>query len=467
MNMRSITEYIDSFKQSCDNDTVVYIFQNDYGFAINRELLEAELPAVYNESEVFNFYRDILRPAIGSGQVKNLLYKNNFGKWIKLFPLINDYKHVTQLFQLANDEAVYPNYIASKTILPEMIYTDKDRKMHKIYARDNTKTFIRRKPVYIDELNTNQVQIEQYSIENPSYGFSLRHLMYDLKVTLKEGLTNEDILVNLNGVFVEPIKAKEDNVFYIKNARFIYRTMDTIIGENTNFIPSVHSKLSDASLDLDPNSSYLKNYSINLRIFKWNDVRIDKWLNVQHIDYYMKAYEFKNVRIIKSLTFDRPIKKNSCLVICNGQIMDPSEYRIEDNKVFLLSLEQEFALIYRELKKKGITFALTEASNYINSRYYYVVNLEDKLSDSEIILRRTTPLDTNLMGYGTVLFDDIDPQDLLTVDGTFLPYHLNDNGLIQFPKFYKDTLYEEESILPFKDRKFIKYEVVTYYESIE
>lgn len=466
MSMSTINDYIDSFKQEIDNDSIVYLFDSGFAFAMSRELLSKKMPAAYNPSEVFNYYDDILKPAIGSGELRNILYKNNDGIWVKIFPLINDYKNVTEIFNLANDSEIYQNYIAKKSLLPELIYTDKNKKMHKIYARDNIKSFTKKESIYIDEMDPNQIKIEQYSIENPSYGFSMRHVMNDLKITFLNE-TPENILVNLNGVFVEPIKSTDPNVIYIKNARYVYKTNNDIIGEDTELLESSTSKLFDASLELSPDSKFLKHYSINLRIFKWDNVVIEPWLYVKHIDYFMKAYEYKNVRIISSLTFNDEINKDSCLVICNGQIMDPSEYKIEGKKLHLLNIEQDFDMLYRELKSKGVVFALTEASNFINSRYYFIINIKDKdEANNHLVLKRSTPIDINLMGYGSVLFENVHSQDLITVDGSFLPYYINDNGLMYFPKFSNDTLFDEEDLLPFTERKITKYELVNYYEPV-
>lgn len=464
-----INEYVEKLSREVPNDSLVYIFDTGYVWGMARERILREWPAFdpVNPTDYFNYYDSILKSK--TDRIRNVLYKNNNGNWIKLFPLMYDNPYV-DFFQHANYPDSEQLYGISKFYIPEMDYVDAEGNQYRILEKDNTKDYTRKESIYIDELDQNVIKLHQFSIENPNYGFELRHLMMDLRIQfLDESIDKDNLLVNLNGVFVETTKltAFPDSLF-VKNARYVYQAIQGRIKDDA--VAKTDTSIKDkntADVEYD-DEDYYKRYSINLRLFQWDGVKIKPWLPVAHINYQLIVEEYKNIRIMESLVFDEELPKDRTLILCDGLIMDPSEYSIDGKTVTLKHIMNDFNRLYSEFKKKNLRGALNNAAYYVNNRYYYAVIFEDtETTKGEMILRKSAPLEIGFLGYNTVLFDEVDASDFLIVDGAFLPFTLQANGLIVFPKFANDNLYFEESSFPFKDRKITKIELVNYGKTVK
>lgn len=462
MFKKTITEYIDSVSKSVDNDSIVYVFESGFAFGVSMDKLKEQKPAWHTNRRIFDHYDHYLKQLLGTGKIKNVLYKNKIGQWIKIFPILNDYPLTTDPFNLANDEEMNKKYILSPNLVPELYYTDNESNIYHIFERDNSKSYIPKTPIFLDENNTDIIEMEQFSIENPNYSHSLRHLMNDLRIKFKTEVP-ENILINLNGIFIEPVKlsAYPDSLF-IKNARWVYRTVKKVLKDEAE--PELYES-SSAPLAVAnyKDSDFLRTYSINIRLFKWENVSISNWIGIENVNYNLQVLEFKNNRIPSSLLFSEELNNDDTIIICNGLIMDPSEYKINGRTVELLNTVEEFHRLYNEFKEKNMTTALNEALMYINNRYYYAVRFKDLDPNFQLKLRRTSPLEIGFLSYDSVLFDNVNSQDLIIVDGAYLPYLIESNGLIRYPKMVDDNLYYKEDILPFKKRKITKFEFVNYY----
>lgn len=446
MKYDTIANYAASFKSEIDNDSIVYILKNGYAFAMARELVQKQIPSIANEDGFFNYFEDIVKKHASKSELKNVLYKNNTGVWVKLFLILRDYKNITQLFEQANNKDIYANYVASKTLIPELYFTDKDNKLWKINAKDGARTFHKKTFDYIDTLDKKTVEFTQCNMDHPEYGFSLRHLMSDLKITLKRH-TTDNLLVTINGRFVNPEKkANENNTLYIRNARYYYRaSSNNFIGENTEFKEATINGFKNATLGLEKDSKYLTNWLIdtNINILKWNDVNISPWMEVASITYTNEVYDYQNVRLIKYLTFGKELNPKSTIIICDGRILDESEYTIKGKNVYLKYEHAKFGILYRHFIEKGKgKRSIRNALNIINNQYYHAVEFTDASVGQPLEIRKTTPVDIDLLGNGSLLFNDpIGTNDLIITDGKIEPYTIASNGLIQYENFNTNDLF--------------------------
>lgn len=460
---KTIIDYIDTYNKSIDNDSIVYFFDSGYAFAISRErVLERRPVHDYNNVDGFQFFDDILRP--NSHKIKNVLYKNNDGRWIKMFLLLKDNPYSSDIFSVANNPEKYTKYEISEYFIPEVDFLDRNGNVYRISDKDNTNKYIKKQITYIDENDSNMVKLSQFSIENPNYGFDLRHMMNDLRIEIKDkSIDINNILVNLNGLFVEPIKLSAfPNSLFIKNARWTYRTIKGALKENAQPIATKTGFGPTATVTYDE-SDYYNNFSINVKLFQWKDVSISSWIHVEHVNYELAVAEFKNVRIMKSLVFSKELDPNRTLIICDGMIMDPSDYQIDGKTLYLKHTVNDFNRLYYEFKSKNIKNALNDALKYVNNRYYNAIEFSDIDPNKKLFIRKSSPLEKGFLGYNTVLFSTTpSSNDLILVDGTYLKYELLPNSLIRFPKFYDDNLYFREDYYPFSERKIIKMELVNY-----
>ena len=469
MAVETINDYIDQLSKEVENDSVVYIFKTGYVWGMSRErilktwgLFNAE-----NATDYFNFFETLLKRK--AGEISNVIYKNNNGTWIKLLALFNE-NHFSDPFTIANYPDMEERYKLSSSYIPEMDYVDKDGNMYRVLEKDNSKDYIRKQPIYINELDQDIVKLHQFSIDNPSYGFTLRHLMNDLRIQiLDKSIDIDNILINLNGLFVEPIKLTNypDSIF-IKNARYSYKTILGKLKEDAT--PQSTKNDTEQKLGADvyyEDEDYNKNYSINVKLFQWKDVNISPWLPVLHINYQFLVIDYKNIRIPKSFVFERELPEERTLIICDGTILDPSEYTIDGKTVTLKYIVNDFNRLYYEFKTNNIKGALNQASFYVNNRYYYAIVFEDTdETRGNMVLRTSAPLEIGFLGYNTVLFDEVNTSDFLLVDGMYLPFNIKSNGLIEYPHFFNDNLYFEEDLFKFKDRKITKIELVNYGNTI-
>lgn len=468
---KMINDYIEKYSKPIDNDSIVFIFETGIAYGISRDKLLQDLPAQFVSRGNFNYFYDYYKFYIGSKQIRNVLYKNKKGEWIKIFALINEYPNLANIYEFCNSETDlrYTKYLISNEYVPEVYYTDKDNNLFKINERDNSKNYITKVPKYIDELNPDIVELSQFSIENPTYSFNYRHLMYDLRIKIKdESIGTDNLLINLNGIFVEPVylTAFPDSVF-IKNARWLYKTIEEKLKPDAEPISSSPQSISPtANVEFGENA-YYKNYSIRLRLFKWNEVNISNWISINFMNYYTEVLEYKNVRIPKTLSFQEELNPDNTIILCNGMVMKPSEYVIRGNEVDLRFIKDEFYRLYGEFKEKNMPNALNLASEFINDRRYYAIKFTDTESSKTVKLRRTSPMEISFLSKDDVLFDEVSSDDFILVDGIFLPYTIKNNGLVEFPKLKDSNLYYSNEVLPFRDRAIEKIEVVNYYHPID
>lgn len=460
----TIENYIKTFSKSVDNDSIVYIFDTGMAYGMARERITEQFPAMYVSKRVFDYYNDFFRQVLANRRIKNVIYKAKNGKWYKVYHILEDYPNLTDIFDFINNDPRAESYILHIKHVPEMLYTDTKGEMFKIYERDNSKFYNAKIPIFLDELNPEILELEQFSIENPSYGPDLKHLMNDLRIKFKTEVP-ENILINLNGLFVEGIKltAFPDSLF-IKNAKYLYRTVKEVWKEDATptYIEDAIQPVADAIFD--DNKDYKRNYNIKIRLFKWKDVNISPWISIESMKYDLQVLEYKNIRIPNTLQFTQELNYENTIILCNGLIMDPSEYEINGKKVYLKNLLSEFYTLYYEFKQKNMASALNTALEFINNRYYHAIQFTDADPSQVLRLRRTSPMEVSFMDKKDVLFDNVNSQDLITVDGSYLPYVIKSNGLVFFPKFSNDALFLYEDTIPFKERKITKYELVNYYD---
>ena len=478
MKHDTIANYAASFKSEIDNDSIVYILKNGYAFAMARELVQKQLPSVTNKDGYFNYFEDLIKKHASNSELENVLYKNNAGVWVKLFLILRDYKNITQLFEQANNYDIYINYVAYKTIIPELYFTDKDNKMWKINAKDGVRTFHKKTFNYIDTLDKNTVEFVQCNIDHPEYGFSLRHLMSDLKIIFKRHST-DNLLITLNGRFVNPEKkVNEENVLYIRNARYYYKlSNNNLVGDNTNFKEAITNGFKNASLELEEGSSYLSNWVIDsdINILAWNDVKISKWMEVNSITYTNEVYDYQNVRLINYLTFEKELNPKNTIILCDGKILDDTEYIIDGKKVYLKYEHAKFGVLYRHFKDIGKgKRSVWNALNVINNQYYHAIEFTDAEEGQPLEIRKTHPVDIDLMGNGSVLFNDpIGTNDLIVTDGKIVPYTISSNGLIHYEKFNSGDLfgdytkYTDTELINVFQQKAVKLNLSKYRASVK
>lgn len=429
-NITDIFSYKKSIKKNIDNDTFLFLFNNSSPLCISREMLEKETEL--NNGSFFTYQNTILPNLLYSNKCDNILYKNKYGEWINFSILSMSYTTSTDLVDIANDKNIYKKYLVSKTNIPEVDFLDNEGKAHYIEEHDG-ETYQPKKVIYIDSKNENVTKITQFSIDSPSMTSStLNHVKNDLKIELLTE-TAENLVVWLNGVFVEPIYDTNNNkVFYIRDAKNVLDTIGLGVKNEDN----LKYENNMASIRYEPENVYY--YNIDLRMWKWEDVTVsNKWFNVTNTKQSKLYYDYTGYDIVTELYFDEEINPDAHIIFLNGQILHQNEYTIDKtNKkhVYLNKVYMETLMLIRELIDKGYTNPYMYLKTLIMNRYYNAINLSNSNSRDTLKINHIKPIKSNFPYVNDVMFRNPRMFDIVLVNGSFIPYVIQRNGIYRYPK---------------------------------
>ena len=446
-NITDIFSYKKSIKKNIDNDTFLFLFNDSSPLCIAREAIKKETEL--DDGSFFTYENKILPNLLYSNKCDNILYKNKSGVWINFSILSMNYTTSTDLVEIANDKNIYEKYKVSKTNIPELDFLDNENKVHYIEEHDG-ETYQPKKVNYIDTTNDKVVKITQYSIDTPGMTSStMNHIKNDLKIEL---LTNtaENLVAWLNGVFVEPIYDNENNkVFYIRDAKNV---LDTIgLGVKTEDKLEYENNM--ASILYDPENIYY--YNIDLRIWKWEDVVVSKnWISVLNTKQSKLYYDYTGYDVVTELYFEEEINPDANMIFLNGQLLHQDEYKIDEkNKkhVYLTKIYMETLVLIRELIEKGYDNPYMYLKTLVMNRYYHAINLNDTDGRKTLKINHVKPVKSNFPYVNDVIFRNPRMFDIVLVNGSYIPYTVQRNGIYRYPKtvdtYTSETLNIEKSFI--------------------
>lgn len=446
-NITDIFSYKKSIKKNIDNDTFLFLFNNSSPLCIAREAITKETEL--DDGSFFTYQSKILPNLLYSNKCDNTLYKNKFGEWINFTLLSMDYTTSTDLVDIANDKNIYKKYIVSKDNIPEVDFLDSENKTHYIEEHDG-ETYQPKKVIYIDCNNENVTKITQHSIDSPGITSStMNHVKNDLKIELLTE-TAENLVVWLNGVFVEPIYDTNNNkVFYIRDAKNV---LDTI-GLGVKHEDNLEYENNMSSILYDPENVYY--YNIDLRLWKWEDVIVsDKWISVLNTKQSKLYYDYTGYDVVTELFFDEEINPDAHMIFLNGQILHQDEYTIDNTNrkhVYLNKVYMETLILIRELINKGYTNPYMYLKTLIMNRYYHAINLSDTNGKKTLKINHVKPIRSNFPYVNDVMFRNPRMFDIVLVNGSFIPYSVQRNGIYRYPKtvetYTSETLNVEKSFI--------------------
>lgn len=446
-NITDIFSYKKSIKKNIDNDTFLYLFNNSSPLCISRETLYKETDL--EDGSYFTYNSKVLPNLLYSGKCDNILYKNKNGVWINFSLLAMEYTTSTDLVEIANDENVYKKFEVSKSNIPEVDFLDSENKVHYIEEHDG-ETYQPKKATYLDTTNENVVKITQYSIDTPGATSStLNHIKNDLKIELITE-TAENLVVWLNGVFVEPIYDTESNkIFYIRDAKNV---LDTI-GLGVKNDDKLEYENNMASILYDPENVYY--YNIDLRIWKWEEVTVSKnWIEVLNTKQSKLYYDYTGYDIVTELYFEEEINPDAHMIFLNGQLLHQDEYTIDSTNrkhVYLNKIYMETLVLIRELIEKGYNNPYMYLKTLIMNRYYHAINLNDTDGRKTLKVNHVKPVKSNFPYINDVIFRNPRMFDIVLINGSYIPYTVQRNGIYRYPKtidsYTSETLNLEKSFI--------------------
>lgn len=288
--------------------------------------------------------------------------------------------------------------------------------------------------------STGKVLYEPYSLDDPTIPWKRRFMYDDLKITLPEGYKKEQFLVWLNGAFVPSTKDNTyEHIMYLENAM-------TMIGSKT-----VNQKLGSSYTDGDygtvitseENDEY--RYDINLRLFGWKGVKVSNFYRPVSSTTTPITYNFESIYPLKTLTFPVAVNKSAHLIMCNGKVLDSSEYFVDENNpktIILKNIEADANILLDELVKEideNLDYyenvnPLHLLRSMILERTYSLINFEAEDPTKVVELHSSNACAVDFPKKGEITFTRLRIGDMVLINGLFEPYIWVHQNTIKIPK---------------------------------
>lgn len=288
--------------------------------------------------------------------------------------------------------------------------------------------------------STGKVTYEPYSLDDPTIPWKRRFMYDDLKVSLPDGYRKEQFLVWLNGAFVPSTKDNTyENIMYLENAM-------TMVGSKT-INQKLGSRFTDGEygtvITSDENDEY--RYDINLRLFGWKGVKVSNFYKPISSTTTPITYNFESIYPLKTLVFPVAVNKDAHLIMCNGKVLDSSEYIIdEDNPkmITLKNIEADANILLNELVKEideNLEYyenvnPLHLLRSMILERTYSLINFEAEDSTKKVELHTSNACAVDFPRKGEITFTRLGIGDMVLINGLFEPYIWVHQNTIMIPK---------------------------------
>jgi len=364
------------------------------------------------------------------------LYKTTTNSYVNIYKNIFTNRNLYKVQEKDIKEAFYTDAVGNVSHIGEFDGLKFDTVIHNIL---------------ISQKDKNLVDTKLSNFDNPTTDDPVSSR--DLKVGLKDdrilgGLDNT--LVWLNGMFVSATRFDSKTVF-IRNA------LSIMYPERIGFKPnSTLNRHSDNTAAVVFNSSQeLKGYVFDLKIFKWNNLKIDTYGS----DYQMHndvEVDFNNSKVrfdyLSELSFEADVDENS-FIICNGVILPRTSYRIGKNgNVELLGTYNKLLEVIDDYKREYGNHLQSSTVEYLESLLpgiydYKLVKFSSLNPNKTVKLHRETNCRKNYPYPFHINFPEINVGDMILIDGAFEKYTIHSKGVIKYPLTDYISRYPDKNLL--------------------
>lgn len=278
-----------------------------------------------------------------------------------------------------------------------------------------------------------------------------------------------DCCLNLN-----PMCYYQNDKFYISDKVDTFSSGFFTVEYKEDYLYKIKYK---PSTYVEENSDYDNvRFDQRLRLFKWNNVKINKWEQPALLkDYSVLLNEDDDyVNVYKEITFSEIIKPNAHLIINNGRILSENDYYIDPKnpkKIILKRIHFEAQDYYRDAKKyysyysadikkdprflDPVDYVIARGSKYpaleaTRTRFgyqsYSLVNF-DSIDGRPIRLIRQRNARPCFPYHDEIAFDEIGINDIVIINGYFTPYEWKEDNVIKLPITKNIPLYRTISTL--------------------
>lgn len=392
----------------------------------------------YKDDENTYYRQQVIKRAVRNPNYSTY-YKNSNGVWCDYNLLMTAFFATTELDKAATmwEETVK---IPDISILPKCKFIDSEGYIHYIDAADGIENDESVISIDLDTNSSEVVSYEPYSLKDPTLPFSARHIMMDLKVQIPENYKKNQFLVWLNGAFVPTVKdANYDNIFFIENAmtmigsKVINQSLGAAhkMGENATVIENVE------------NDEY--RYDANLRFFGWKGIHVSDFFKPIRSEQIPVTYNFESVYPIQKIEFAEEINKDAHVIICNGKILPPDDYDIDNSNprlVILKKVESEAYSLLNEIVRdinENVSYydhvnPLRLISHIIANKNYSLVNFysDDPEKKAKLVISKSCSV--NFPYKNEVTFPKLNIGDMILLRGMYNEYLWEHQNTIKFVK---------------------------------
>lgn len=411
----NVGDVINSFKSSVDPDSLLYVFEEMEPFCISREYMYEQ--QYDSKNQVHSIYIDIIQKYILSNTLLYTYYKNKKGIWVNLDKVKMRNSSTSDIYEMCNIEEYYKGYIVDYRKIPQCDYVDNTGRKHPISKGDG-KAYKVCDTDFIKEVNSDEIKISQDCIDKAIAEGVDDHLKMDIKIEFLNKESIDNILVWMNGIFVDyETKPNVKNIIYIRDGK--------------RFLTTIPITKNDAGEDV-----YY--YNVDLRIFKWKGVNVSPVIPTRFTKMVNVTSGRYTMGLVNEVYFAEDINPDAHIVMCNGQVLSTKNYTIDKTNpkhIYLTAVKTECQDLIQTVKsnsKYNSADPFILIAGLFRNRVYTLVNFESSDED-KVYLQRTPPLVRGFPGVRNFIFSDLNPKDLVLINGSFYPYTLNPAWYIEYP----------------------------------
>jgi len=403
----------------------------------------------------WSYMKDILMrmDPFSGNTYKSIYYKNDNGNWINWTLLCAAYsttsatfvkdvygkvvKNLPYLYGLANTRESF--YLVPQYAIPCLDYIDETGVLYKINKYDGKHDYDFQNTVHFDTLNESSFSIEIFSrYFEETYGTQPPlHQRVDVKLNILNEYNFNKFITWINGS-IPPFKRYADN-------------KSQYLDKGTMFIPVVRKceksdtpvVLKDATKPtvVEPEVPTELRWDFNVRLFGWENVEVTNPEEPNNVMNETFVYRSKQISIPKQLNFPEPLEEDTFILLLNGVVVPESEYEIDklnNNRIVLKGYRNYILTIFTELL--GINENINSfiiLSKLLTSNKFTIVRFNSTLPLKKAKIFRDREILRNSPYPGNVSFREIKYNDLILVDGHYIPFIWENIKSIRYP----DTLY--------------------------
>lgn len=407
---------------------------------------------------IWSVYHDIILNWDKYYGRKATYYKNDNGKWINYGKMMGEKANDSSLYNTKNEKgvitlnysAIYSaanspvneeKYAVSSDNFPTVRFLDGKGVEYIINKCDGKRDFGDgefKKNTFFDTLDESKFRIELFSRKYETSMGSQPYLQHrnDVKLTLTEldtEYTFDNFITWMNGMIPRFNRYPDNKSMYILNGTSFIPTIRKCEKTNTE----VNLSTSTKSTVEEPKTPTELRWDFNIKLFGWKDVLASNPEEPLSINNTRFTFNDRFFDIPDTLIFENEVEEDSFILLMNGVVLNENNYSISENnkrKIILKNYKSFVLSLFIELVGKEYkTNKFDRLKDVVTSNKFTMIRFKSTDETRKIKVYRDRECIRNSPYPGQVTFRDVDYNDLILVDGHYIPYLWENHKSIRFP----------------------------------